>query len=149
MQGGGYSWRLCPADKPLTEDCFQQTPLKFTGRSSLRWGGEEGVREYFDAVYVNGSRASQWARNPIPRGVNGDERQTGLSFPPVCAEDPRCRKRIDEDYRCCSGDGETGLGNLEIVDKVVIPKSLNPGKYVVGFRWDCEESNQVTTDVPS
>ena len=118
-------------------------PLKFTGRSSLRWGGEEGVREYFDAVYVNGTEGSQWARNPIPRGVNGDERQTGLSFPPVCTEDPRCRKRIDEDYRCCSGDGETGLGNLEIVDKVVIPKNLSPGQYVVGFRWDCEESNQV------
>ena len=78
----------------------------------------------------------------VPRGVNGDEMQTGESFPPVCQEDKRCRVKISEDYRCCSGDGETGLGNLEIVDTVRIPEGMQTGKYTVGWRWDCEESNQ-------
>ena len=32
--GGGYSYRLCKADAPLTEDCFQQTPLRFVGNTS-------------------------------------------------------------------------------------------------------------------
>ena len=27
--GGGYAYRLCPADEPLTEECFQRTHLKF------------------------------------------------------------------------------------------------------------------------
>ena len=27
--GGGYQYRLCPADEPLTEACFQRTPLEF------------------------------------------------------------------------------------------------------------------------
>ena len=27
--GGGYQYRLCPADEPLTEACFQRTPLDF------------------------------------------------------------------------------------------------------------------------
>ena len=31
-------YRLCPADSPLTEACFQLTPLDFVGNSSLRWG---------------------------------------------------------------------------------------------------------------
>ena len=35
--GGGYSYRLCPAEKELTEECFQANPLDFVGNSSLRW----------------------------------------------------------------------------------------------------------------
>ena len=31
------------------------------------------------------------------------------------------------------------------LSQVKIPKDLAPGSYVVGFRWDCEESNQVCT----
>ena len=33
--------------------------------------------------------------------------------------------------------------NAAIVDKVVIPTHLPAGSYVVGFRWDCEETAQV------
>lgn len=32
---------------------------------------------------------------------------------------------------------------MEIVDQVLIPQGLEPGAWVLGFRWDCEESNQV------
>lgn len=27
--GGGYQYRLCSADEPLTEECFMRTPLDF------------------------------------------------------------------------------------------------------------------------
>ena len=38
--GGGYSYRICPADQKLTENCFQRTPLDFsTNYSTFRWGG--------------------------------------------------------------------------------------------------------------
>lgn len=39
----------------------------------------------------------------------------------------------------CSGN----LINAVIVDHVLIPHDLPPGDYVVGFRWDCEETAQV------
>jgi len=39
----------------------------------------------------------------------------------------------------CSGDWLGG----RIVDRVIIPKNLKAGNYVLGFRWDCEESTQV------
>lgn len=42
----------------------------------------------------------------------------------------------------CSGDGAIPF-NLEIVDVVAIPSTLPPGDYVLGWRWDCEESDQV------
>merc|ERR1719191_1648411 len=34
--GGGYQYRLCPADSELTEDCFQKTPLQFVGSTQWR-----------------------------------------------------------------------------------------------------------------
>ncbi len=39
-------------------------------------------------------------------------------------------------------DGSSAQPNLEIVDRVRIPDGLAPGEYVLGWRWDCEESNQ-------
>ena len=39
----------------------------------------------------------------------------------------------------CSGDWTGGV----IVDVVRIPADLTPGAYVLGWRWDCEESTQV------
>jgi hypothetical protein len=39
----------------------------------------------------------------------------------------------------CSGDWTAGT----IVDTVQIPASIQPGAYVLGWRWDCEETTQV------
>merc|ERR1711865_1305740 len=36
--GGGYQYRLCPADEPLTEACFQKLPLEFVkSEHKLLW----------------------------------------------------------------------------------------------------------------
>ena len=32
---------------------------------------------------------------------------------------------------------------MEVVDTLQLPRALPPGEYVLGWRWDCEESNQV------
>merc|ERR1711957_674375 len=71
--GGGYQYRLCPADEPLTEECFQRHPLDFDrSKQVLKWNN--GTLEYAmgdKAVFVSGDvvkpRGSTWARNPIPR----------------------------------------------------------------------------------
>jgi len=66
--GGGYSYRLCPADGEVNEKCFQAYQLDFAGKGS-------------EIVYTNGTRTaiprrttregtfpagSEWARNPVP-----------------------------------------------------------------------------------
>ena len=33
--------------------------------------------------------------------------------------------------------------SMMIADKVILPKGLKPGKYVLGWRNDCEETAQV------
>merc|ERR550514_2296291 len=39
----------------------------------------------------------------------------------------------------CSGDWTLGM----ISDEVQIPKDIQPGRYVISWRWDCEETAQV------
>ncbi len=46
--GGGYLYRLCPADSELDEDCFRKNPLEFTGKQVLRWGGKNGTQIEID-----------------------------------------------------------------------------------------------------
>ena len=48
--GGGYQYRLCPAAEPLTEACFQKTPLAFSGDPKLRWS--DGSEKTYKGVYV-------------------------------------------------------------------------------------------------
>jgi len=148
--GGGYSYRLCEVGNKLDEDCFQKMHLDFTGNSSLRWGGIGGQEVSFDSAakgwQVNTGtvpQSSMWRKIPIPRTVN-EWNMYGASFEPVCEESEECRNshyKTPADGVCkCSGDWND---EVEIVDKVQIPAGLKPGKYVLGWRWDCEESTQV------
>ena len=107
-----------------------------------------------------------WALNPIPRINWGSSRNPAGSgscgsvprdanctqFPPPCAEGiwnetgrPLPWYRIEKDALAddvegyCSGDWTDG----RIVDRVLVPPSLPKGDYVLGWRWDCEETTQV------
>jgi len=85
--GGGYQYRLCPANEPLTEECFQRHPLDFDrSKQVLKWNN--GTLEYAmgdKAVFVSGDvvkpQGSTWARNPIPRIWDS---KTGLFDPEAC-----------------------------------------------------------------
>jgi len=163
--GGGYQYRLCKNDDPLglTEACFFKNPLPFTNSQRLRWGGKHGrveaiqgrlasdgvpeVGNYTGIVHTDVKvlpAGSAWARNPIP----DDSSRTGdqcREFPPPCKEIPNCEQtnfKYGQDATClCSG--AWGPYNMEIVDDVIIPSGLVAGEYVLGFRWDAEESHQV------
>lgn len=147
--GGGYSYRLCklPAAgrKALTEECFQETPLRFVGdKQWVQYGEDKSTRYQFSAVRTDKGTTppgSQWTKNPIPacNGLGGgydDPHQCskGTQFPPP-------------------GPGLEGFGVIpndllnmfpfSIIDLVHIPEDLETGDYVISFRWDCEQSYQV------
>jgi len=147
--GGGYSYRLCPESSSLNEDCFNRAPLKMVGKSSLRWGGVGGrVLEYDPVDVTQGTKAGvHWRKNPIPRawktktgewGQGSNHNQSGIGFQPVCDDDGMDRQGLTQ-----SCTGEWGPYNLEIMDHVMIPSNLNAGKWVLNWRLDCEESNQI------
>jgi hypothetical protein len=84
-----------------------------------------------------------WSRNPIPRFPEQWEDE-GPAFEPVCEESQACK---DLAFSCAGNCGFSGGDcrcsgapkNVEIVDMLKIPAQLKPGKYVLGWRWDCEE----------
>jgi hypothetical protein len=132
--GGGYSYRLAPANGPLNEETFGKIPLKFVGKQGLRWSGgpaHGGKEIWFNGTYVTEGttpKGSMWSRCPIPRN---DMRQTGVGFAPPCMQ-------FGMPATMCQGmqDGEGGAEpTLEIVDRVLIPADLPAGEYVLGWRW--------------
>jgi hypothetical protein len=112
-----------------------------------------------------------WARNPIPRifdsktGLHDPASCPGPSTraahsPPGCmAFDPPCPWDTYKTDGLVPCDGEEGLlGRCDgngmgqcssdwvvgvISDHVFLPKNLTPGSYVLGWRWDCEETAQI------
>ena len=54
---------------------------------------------------------------------------TGLMFPAAW----------DDGY----GQGEEGQFMFSMTDKLQIPSHLEPGDYVLSWRWDCEQTPQV------
>jgi hypothetical protein len=50
--GGGYQYRICPASEPLTEACFQRTPLPFSGPSQIRYS-DGTMGKLFNRTEVN------------------------------------------------------------------------------------------------
>jgi len=152
--GGGYTYRLAKKGAPLTEETFRKLPLDFTGNSILRWDGDRSTQLEFNTTEKGWETSvgtmpegSTWRKNPIPSGLWERE---GAQFEPVCEESDECRAhfttgRGEQGVCRCSGYSNGGplLPNLEIVDLVKIPAHLTPGDYVVQWRWDCEESDQV------
>ena len=52
--GGGYQYRLCPLNSPLTEACMQQTPVPFAAdyddRTTLKASSDSALADAKDAV---------------------------------------------------------------------------------------------------
>ena len=170
--GGGYSYRLCAASAPLTEACFQATPLQF-------------VRERHAILFANGTTApvagvfvtegttppgSEWARLPIPATALGPRCIAGPddtdSTPFHCepweaalnstADGPcaPCPETAGSDCSRC-GNSWSGVANFappygvgeapieNVLDVLRIPSDLPAGDYVLGWRYDCEATAQV------
>jgi hypothetical protein len=129
-----FQYRLCPSSEPLTEECFQKTPLPFDieRKQSFRWGGLNGKQIWYDGTYVSDGTnppGSTWSMNPIPRNDSG----SGKSFEPRCEDVPGCGDMTVESQCFCSG--MWGPYDLEIIDYLKLPTELPAGKYVLGWRW--------------
>jgi len=76
--GGGYSWRLCPADGEVSEECFQQHVLEFAGdtqyiqydNKSYQYEKMVKLPRFPIPLHKTSKgthpKGSQWARVPIP-----------------------------------------------------------------------------------
>lgn len=136
--GGGYQYRLCPLNEELTEACFQKMPVPFAGVQQLQFKDDPAVRT-INATYVSDGTlplGSTWVKNPIPIDPS--------DFDPPCQEkDPYSPHPVPEDKvwptRCWGNFPSHAL----IIDWLRLPPDLQPGEYVLGWRWDGEQSAQI------
>jgi len=163
--GGGYSYRLCPKLDQLSEECFQRLPLKFVGDLSwIQFGGDEANRTAIRATRTSDGTnpaGSQWTKNPIPAcgGAAGGSDSYGCGKKPQF--DPPLQDWIFGHPTYAPHRGLYGFGpgayarntamqkfwlerfNFNVIDQVQIPADLPVGEYVLGYRWDCEETPQI------
>jgi len=184
--GGGYAYRLCPADQELTEECFQANHLEFVQEKQallLKNGSRVPISD--KSVYVSQGTSpvgSTWTRIPLPPGGLGPRCSCDmdLNYNPG---DFKCGCKVGEQHDGCSTPGNCSSGACEpcpetagsdcsrcdngqshpwgrspfpepcdsecmkqtrdtVLDVVKVPK-IKPGKYVVGFRYDCDATAQV------
>jgi len=155
--GGGYSYRLCKVppegNSGLTEECFQKTPLPFSGNQQwVQYGEDESTRVYFAANRTDigtSPKGSQWTKIPVPAcdawlgGVfdKDDLCVNGTQFEPPAPDifgfGSRAWSLVDSKLQI------SPTFNFTIGDNLEVPDDLEPGEYVIGFRWDCEQLPQV------
>jgi len=163
--GGGYSYRLCPdtgKTADLTEECFQAHHLQFVGDDSwIQYGTEKANRTAIPAHRTSvgtNPAGSQWTKNPIPAcgdltgGVSGDK---WCTYPAQFQEplpglygygEGACATLNNVGGNKCGAAQQKSIREkfkFNIVDKVQIPSDIPPGKYVLSFRWDCEQTPQI------
>lgn len=94
--GGGYSYRLCPKDHEITEECFQRHHLRFASDQSwIQYGEDVSSRVNISAYRITEGTnppGSQWTKNPVPAcgdasGGEGCE-QILSDMPPGCDDHP-------------------------------------------------------------
>merc|ERR1719265_2009494 len=184
--GGGYAYRLCPAEEPLTEACFQQNHLEFVQEKQallFRNGSRLSISEH--SVYVSegtSPEGSTWTRIPIPSGglgprcscnmdndyhpgdfkcgCNKGEERDSCSTPGNCSSGAclPCPETAGSDCSRCSNpppmmpwgrlpfpapcDANCMGERPSVLDVVKVP-NVKPGRYVLGFRYDCDATAQV------
>lgn len=121
--GGGFQYRLCPANGSLTEECFQSNVLEFAGDTQDVVDPSGKVVSVIKAIRTNKGtwpKGSTWTRNPVPT-----DKGVGAAIP-----------GLPDVY----GRGPFRYG---LRDTVKVPTDLPTGDYVMSFRWDSEQVQQV------
>lgn len=120
---GGYSYRMCKMPEggvtELTEECFQENTLEFAG--DVQWVEYAADR---NTGYRTELVALQTTEGTFPAGSMW---RANPLFPPT------------------EEGGSWDYGDGHVIDNVKVPDDLQPGAYVLSFRWDCKCSPQIWT----
>lgn len=137
QHSGGYSYRLCPKDSPLTEECFQSNVLSFASKNStLHFNdGSKADRKIWTRTYV-APDGSNWRTDPIPACAQNSKHGSPT---PDCKSGTMFETGDFDEFT--QGFLVGDKNHFSIMDEVNVPTKL--GSYVLGWRWDCESADQV------
>jgi len=166
QHGGGYSYRLCPksqfgSDPQGIEACFQSNHLTFTNSSStIHFDDNSHADITIDGKIYTPEDGRQWKMSPIPGcacdnglscgGKSDSMRGSSCSYPESRtyshhgSATPACPTgtMFEAQFTQFTQGYLVGPSNtFSVMDEVNVPNV--PGEYVLGWRWDCEETDQV------
>ena len=136
---GGYAYRLCKVNEgkfwEVTEECFQQGHLNFHGTltltySSFKLSGYLGTQHWIYPYFKNNIRdysPDNWIARTLVTTTKGTTPKGSMWAKIDLPEPPKT---------------STVKGYM-FKDVVEVPENLEPGDYVLSYRWDCERTPQV------
>jgi len=117
---GGYAYRLCKVNNgevwKVTEECFQNGHLNFYGNTSWIYRRPKWGEKFSQ----DGWKEYELVTTREGTTPEGSEWASLVILP----------KNRDDD-------------SWAIKDLVEVPESLEPGEYVLSFRWDCQRTPQI------
>jgi hypothetical protein len=143
QHSGGYSYRLCPKTATLTEECFQMNTLTFSGNSTIHFNDDSQPDKEIVTRTYHAPDGSQWRTNPVPACLGKGSRSHPGRATDDCAYGTEFEPGFDEFTQGYLRPGNSGNNKWSVMDTVNVPSK--PGQYVLGWRWDCEEADQVWT----
>jgi hypothetical protein len=171
QHGGGYSYRLCPKsqfgkDPQAIERCFQSNHLKFaSSNSTIHFDDNSHADISITGKIYTPEDGRQWKLSPIPGcacdnglacGHKADSlRGSSCTYPegttythkgsatPACPTGTMFEPQFTQFTQGYLTEfaGQQGGNKFSVMDEVVVPNE--PGEYILGWRWDCEETDQV------
>lgn len=165
QHGGGYSYRLCPKGSKITEECFQSNALSFTGKNStIHFDDGSHADIKIPTKTYAALDGTEWRTNPIPgcacdigMGCGGKDFLKTQVEGNCAGQQPK--RSVYEKHGSPTGACPRGTmfeagfdqftegflvssGNkFSVMDEVLVPNKA--GKYILSWRWDCEETDQV------
>ena len=162
QHGGGYSFRLCPKDSAITEECFQSNTLSFTTKNTTIHFDDGSHADIVIPTYtLTTEDGTQWRTLPVPgcacdNGIacggknflQSDNRCAGqypksATYTQHGSATDSCRTgtmfepgftQFTQGY-LTSFAGQAGGNKFSIMDELNVPNT--PGEYVLSWRWDC------------
>jgi len=173
QHGGGYSYRLCPKSEfgksgpQNTEKCFQSNHLDFVGSTStIHFDDDSHADITINATLYTDPDGKQWRQSPIPgcacdNGIACGGKSDFLQASGKCQSPSAAvyTQKGSATPSCPHGTmyepqftqftqgfltefaGQPGPNKFSVMDELKVPNT--PGEYVLGWRWDCEETDQV------
>merc|ERR1712222_68290 len=128
----------CPKSSAITEECFQSNTLSFSGNSSIHFNDDSQADKTIPTKTFVAPDGTQWRTNPIPACAYTTKRGRAT---PACPSGTMFEPGFDEFTQGFLRPGNSGKNKFSVMDEVKVPNK--PGKFILGWRWDCEEADQV------
>jgi len=142
QHSGGYSYRLCPKNSAISEECFQSNTLTFSSdKSTIHFNDDSKPDKAISAKTYVAPDGTHWRTNPIPACAYSTKHGSAT---PSCTSGTQFEPTFDDFTQgFLRPDQSGGKNHFSVMDTVNVPNT--PGSYLLSWRWDCEEADQVWT----